>query len=86
MARGWQAWSTQVVELHIFHADQENRWKEGKGFFKFNKLSITTIRMELANDYHSLSQPHSMEIQKLLEEFGDDQLQLVVELEAYEKE
>ena len=31
MAKGWEAWSAQVAELHIFRADRENWRKEGKG-------------------------------------------------------
>ena len=29
MERKWEAWSAQAAKLHIFHANQENRWKEG---------------------------------------------------------
>ena len=82
LATRWVAWSTQAAELQIFHTDQENhRRKETKGFYKLDEESITTIHEELTNDYYSLAQFHSMEIQKLLDEFEDDQLQLALELE-----
>ena len=30
--KGWKDWSKHVVELQLFHADQENRRKEGHDF------------------------------------------------------
>ena len=78
MDKAWGAWSDQASELHIFWANQENRRKEGKGFYKVNEDSVTSIREELANDYRSLAQLNST----ILEEFTDDQLQLALELEA----
>ena len=75
-----------MAKLHIFRADQENRWKIAKGFYKLDEESITTIHEELTNDYYSLAQFHSMEIQRLLDKLEDDQLQFALDLEAYEKE
>ena len=69
---------------YTFSSELENWPKEGKGFYKLDEESVTTIQEDLTNDYCSLDQLQSMEITKLLEEFGEDQLQLVVELEAYE--
>ena len=47
---GWETWSAQVVELQIFRADQENRQKEGEGFYKLDEDSVPTIQDELMSD------------------------------------
>ena len=41
--RGWAGWTKQAAELHTFCADLENQTKAGKGFFKLNNESISTV-------------------------------------------
>ena len=43
MDRGWADWAQQAAELHTYWANQENRKKEGKGFYKLDEESIATI-------------------------------------------
>ena len=40
---GWREWSTKALELQTFWADQENRLKEGRGFYKMDKSNINKI-------------------------------------------
>ena len=65
---GWRTWSTQAVELRLFHADQENQHKEGHVFYKMYEASITMIRDDLSEDFFELMTSHMAEITKLLEE------------------
>ena len=79
----WREWSRQATELH--RADAENREKTGDHFYKIDEERIITIREELVDDFYAIAQVQTDEIQKLLEGFEDDRLQLTLELEAYER-
>ena len=48
-----EEWAAQAAELHILHADAENRRKEGRGFYKMDEASIQTLRVDLYEDYHA---------------------------------
>ena len=52
---GWADWANQAVELHTYRADQENRLKDGKGFYKLNEESIAIVREDLTQDYQALA-------------------------------
>ena len=82
LAKGWVGWAQQVAELHRFRADHENRVKEGKGFFKLNDESITTVREDLANDYQALADQHLEEVAQILEEYGAAELEIGHQLQA----
>ena len=82
----WKTWSTQAMELQLLRADQENKKKEGQGFYKMDEGSVTVIQDELSDDFHELTTRHTAEITKMLEEYDGNQLQLALELESYEKE
>ena len=43
LTKGWAGWMQQAAELHTFCADLENQTKAGKGFFKLNNESISTV-------------------------------------------
>ena len=51
-----------------------------------NQESIITIREELTEDFEAMAQEQITGIRRLLEEFEDDQLDMTLQLEAYEKE
>ena len=67
------AWAKQAVELHIYRADEENRRKEGRSFYKLNDESVADVRAVLARDYQALADQHSKELAQLLEDFGESQ-------------
>ena len=48
--------------------------------------SIITIQEELSKDFYAMTQVQIDGVQRLLEEFEDDQQQVTLELEAYERE
>ena len=77
---------THAAELHILRADAENRRKEGRGFYKMDEASIQNLRADLTEDYHTLVKSHTTAIEKLLEDFNDDQMMFRLEAEAYERE
>ena len=83
---GWKTRSAQATELQLLSADHENREKQGQGFFKMDEATIATIQEELAHDIYELSTRHKEEITKLMEEYEDQQMATVVELDTYEKE
>ena len=85
---GWKMWSTQAAKLQLLRADHENSKKEkqGQGFFKMDEVSITMVRDEFANDIYELTTHHKEEINKLLEEFDDQQRAVALELDACERE
>ena len=61
MTKGWEAWVAQVAELHIFHANQENRRKEeGKGFYKLNEESVTPPHSGGASEWLLLPGPNPL--------------------------
>ena len=62
MDRGWAGWATQAAQLHTYHADLENKRKEGKGFYKLSEESIAVVREDLTQDYHALASQHSKEL------------------------
>mgnify|MGYP006889220177 CR=1 FL=1 len=47
---------------------------------------IITIREELAEDFEAMAQEQTQWIHRLLAEFEDDQLEMTLQLEAYERE
>ena len=51
-----------------------------------DETSMTTVREELANDIYELTAQHREEINKMLDEFEDQQIATAVQLDAYEKE
>ena len=69
--RGWAEWAKQAAELQTYRADQENRQKGDKGFYKLNEENIAMVSEDLTRDYQALADQHSEEIAQLLEEFGD---------------
>ena len=74
MDRGWADWAQQAAELHTYWANQENRKKEGKGFYKLDEESIATVREDLVKDYQALIHHHAEEIVQLLDNFGMSQV------------
>ena len=50
-----------------------------------DETSMTIVRDELSEDFYELTTWHTTEITKMLEEYDDNQLQLALELESYEK-
>ena len=86
LANGQKTWSNQAAELQVLRADHENRKKQGQGFFKMDEASITVTWEELETDIYELTTRHKEEIHKMLEEFDDQQIATLVELDAYEKE
>ena len=84
--KGWKTWLTQAAELQPLQADHENWKKHGQGFFKMDEASITVTWEELETDIYELTTRHKEEIHKMLEEFDDQQIATLVELDAYEKE
>ena len=61
-------------------------WKKKVSTRWTRVVHISKIHEDLIKDLYSLGQIHLTEIQKLLEEFEDDQMQFAIELETYEKE
>ena len=84
--KGWKTWSAQAAELQLLRADHDNRKKQGQGFFKMDEVAITTVQEELAKDLYEFSTSHMEEITKLMEEYEDQQMATVVELDTYEDE
>ena len=70
----------------MYRADWENRWQDGKGFYKLNEESIAPVCEDLTQDYQALADRHSEEIAQLLKEFGDNQLDTSLQLQAIENE
>ena len=85
LARTWQEWSAQAVELHVMRADAENRQKEGRGFYNMDENNIQLFREYLTEECHNLAKSHTAAIEQLLEEFNDDQIVFRLEVEAYEQ-
>ena len=79
--RGWARWRKQVAELHTFRADNENRMKAGKGFFKLNNDSIAAVREDLAVDYQALADSHLEEVVQILEEHSAAELEITRQLQ-----
>ena len=82
--KGWKTWSTQATELQLLQADHENRKKQGPGFLNVDETSINMVREELANDIYDLTAHHTEEINKMLDEFEDQQIATAMQLDAYE--
>ena len=82
----WEQWSKQAAELQLLHAAVENRKKAGDYFYKMDQESIITIRGESTEDFEAMAQEQITGIRRLLEEFEDDQLDMTLQLEAYERE
>ena len=82
----WKMWLTQVAELQLLWADHENRKNQDQGFFKLDEAASAIIQEELANDIYDLSMRHRVEITKLMEEYENVQMFVLVELDAYENE
>ena len=81
----WREWSEKAAKRQVFRADAENREKSREHFYKIDEKNLITIRKELSEDFYAMAQMQTDEVWKLLE-FEDDQLQLTLELEAYEQE
>ena len=74
--RGWAIWTKQAAELlNTFRTNQENRLKEGKGFYKLNEESIASVREDLATNYQALADHPSEEVVQLLEDYGAAELE-----------
>ena len=82
----WKEWLVHAVELQVFFVDAENRAKSEEIFYKMDEESIITIREELSKDFQAMAKVQTDEIRKILEECEDDQLQLILDLETYERE
>ena len=50
-SRAGEEWAAQAAKLHILRVDAENRWKEGRNFFKMDETNIQTLRADLTEDY-----------------------------------
>ena len=70
----------------MLRAEYENKKRQEQGFFKMDDASITTIQDKLANDIYELTMRHKEEINKLLEEYDNQQIAVALELDAYERE
>ena len=57
MNMGWADWSRKDTELHIVRATKENHRKEGRGFYKLDEESVTTIQKDLAQLLASCQKP-----------------------------
>ena len=84
LANGWAGWAQQAAELHTFRADQENRAKEGKGFFKLDNDSIATVREDLAKDYQALADQHLEEVTQILDAYAAAEEELGHQIQATE--
>ena len=82
----WREWSEKAAKRQVFRADAENREKSREHFYKIDEKNLITIRKELSEDFYAMAQVQTAKTRKVLEEFEDDQLQLTLELEAYEQE
>ena len=51
-----------------------------------DEASITTVQDKLENDIYELTTRHKEEINKLLEEYDDQQIAVALELGAYKKD
>ena len=77
----WKEWSAQAAEHQVLRAHAENRKKEGHDFYKMDEYNIQMVQEDLTEDFQALAKTHTMEIGNLLEEFNDDQLLLLIEME-----
>ena len=68
-------------QLHTFRADQENREKTGKGFFKLNNECIVAVCEDLAANYHALADQHSEEVAQILEEYITTDIEIACRLQ-----
>ena len=77
-----------VAELQILWADVENCKKEGCGFYKMDENNIQLLWEDLTDKFHAhaLAQMHTTGIGTLRKEFTDEQLQLAIDLDKYERE
>ena len=62
LQRGWEDWSAQAAKLQIFRVDEENRRKEGHGYYKLNEGSVNAIQADLVDYYRVLVERHSTKI------------------------
>ena len=83
LARAWQDWSAQAVELQVLCANAENRRKEGQGLYKMDESNIHLLREDLIEEFHALAKSHTTAIEQLLDDFNDDQMLFRIEAEAY---
>ena len=80
--RGWAIWTKQAAELlNTFRTNQENRLKEGKGFYKLNEESISLVHEDLMADYQTLAEHHFEEVVQLLEDYGAAELEVAGHLQ-----
>mgnify|MGYP000040538715 CR=1 FL=1 len=75
----------QATELQLILTDVENR-KTVHFFHKRGQECIITIREELVEDFEVMTQEQTEGIRRLLAEFEDDQLEMTLRQEAYERE
>ena len=85
LAHGWKEWSVQAAELQYFWIDAENQKKEGHRFYKMDESSIQVLQEDLTA-FQALASTHTTTIRNLLEEFNNDQLLLMLEIERALKE
>ena len=78
LEKGWKTWSTQEAEVQLLRTDHENWKNQGPWFFKMDETNVNMIREELANDIYELVEQHMEEVNKLLDEFEDQQITTVV--------
>ena len=51
-----------------------------------DEINIQILRENLTEEYHNLAKSHTATIEQLLEEFNNDQMMFLLEVEAYEEE
>ena len=66
---------------------QCRKHKEAKAYFyKMDEESIITVRAKLTENFEAMAQEQTAGNRRELEEFEDDQLDMTLQLEAYERE
>ena len=68
----WKQLSAQAGEVQVLRANAKNHRKEGRGFYKMDRASISMIPEDLEEYFHALADGHTKAISILLEEFDDD--------------
>ena len=86
MEKGWKTWSAQAAELQLLRADKENRKAQGQGFFKMTEDAISTIKEDIAKNLSDIAACHQEEVNRLMQEFDKHEVDMAVQLEAYEAE
>ena len=78
----WNQWSKQATQVQIFRASVENRKKSRDNFYKMNQESIITM----SEWFYAMAHVQINGVWKLPVQFEDNQVQVTLELGAYERE